>query len=117
MSELREALDRKRAEEQPEPGAFDRLVRTRRRRQVRQRIAATVLALIVAAAGVIAAAVALGGVGRARPAAPSIGPGNLRALRVAWTAHLGRNNGASRPAAEGGIVYVSSDKLYAFESG
>jgi hypothetical protein len=117
MSEFREALDRKRAAEQPVPGAFDRLVRLRRRRHVRQRIGTAVLALVVAAGGVTAAAVALGQLGRARPAAPSIRPGNLGALRVAWTAHLGSKDGASGAAIGDGMVYVSSDKLYAFDAG
>lgn len=77
---------------------------------------AAVLALVVGAAGMLAAASALRSMnGTPGPAAPSIIPANVRDLRIAWTAHVGGNAATYRPAVAGGMVFVSSDKLYAFD--
>ena len=55
MSDLRDILERKRAEARPTPGAFDRLDTRRRRRDFRRRATAGTVALLVVVVGTIAA--------------------------------------------------------------
>jgi TolB protein len=72
MTELKNALEQLRDEVRPPPGSFDRLIVRRGRLRRNQRLAASILALVVAVAGVGLAIRALGTTRGPRPAAPAL---------------------------------------------
>ena len=112
MSELRTALEQRRRAHVPDPGAFDRLVGRRRRKERTQRLTAIVVALAVSSAGIWA--LVHTGTFRARPAAPTIDRSTVGRLDVAWTAAVG---GATAPVIAGDLAFVGSEAgvLYALD--
>jgi outer membrane protein assembly factor BamB len=115
MSDVKRALELESERHELAPGLLERVYRHRGRRQLKRRIATGLVALVVTGVGVGGAVVLLRGLGHEpRPAAPAITPSNVRSLRTAWTAVVGRHGARFAPVVADGIVYVSSDKLYAF---
>jgi len=112
VSDLRTTLEQRRRAHVPDPGAFDRLVRRRRRKERSQRLAAIVVALAVSAAGIWALVHA--GTLRGRPAAPAIDRSTVGRLDVAWTAAVGD---ATAPVVAGDLAFVGSEAgvLYALD--
>jgi outer membrane protein assembly factor BamB len=104
VSELRTSLERRRRAHVPEPGAFDRLVDRRRRKERNQRLATIVLVLAISAASVWAF-VRAGSEG-GRPATPPIDRSSVDRLEVAWTAAVG---GATAPVLAGDLAFVGSE--------
>ena len=109
MSDLQERLAARRATFQPDPGGFDRLVRRRRRREIRRRVEAGAVAAVIAV-GVVALLSTL------RPGGPretpAITPDTVASLGVAWTARV--EGTPSAPTIAGDTVYVVADHLSAF---
>jgi outer membrane protein assembly factor BamB len=118
MSDLRNALEARRRQFQPEPGGFDRLAASRRRRRRNHRMVSAVVALAVAGAGVWAAVGAIGalrdGVEREVPAAPSLNPSNVRRLQTAWVGRIGSGPVSSPVVSDGTVFVATADTLYAF---
>lgn len=112
MSDLRTTLERRRRAHVPDPGAFDRLVRRRRRKERNQRLATIVVVLAISVAGVWA--IVQAGSDRGRPAAPTIDRSTVERLDVAWTAAVG---GATAPVLAGDLAFVGSEAgiLYAID--
>lgn len=112
MSDLRTPLEQRRRAHVPDPGAFDRLVRRRRRKERTQHLATIVVALAISAAGIWALVHA--GTFRGRPAAPTIDRSTVGRLEVAWTAAVG---GATAPVVAGDLAFVGSEAgvLYALD--
>ena len=111
MSDLRTTLEQRRRAHVPDPGAFDRLVRRRRRKERNQRIATIVVALAISGAGILALVQA----GSSRsPAAPTIDRSTVGRLDVAWTSAIG---GATAPVIAGDLAFVGSESgvLYALD--
>jgi hypothetical protein len=94
MSDVRRALERFGERFELAPGALDRLIDRRRRRQRSRRIGAVVVALVVGTAGIGGAVTALRGLGdQTRPGTtPSIGPGPERYVQIAGTYTLTLSN-------------------------
>jgi hypothetical protein len=111
MADLRSRLEARRRAFAPESGAFDRLVRRRRRKMLRQRISVGVVALTIAGLGLFAITEAWFEASPERPA-HRLGPTNVHRLEPAWTVRLAGD--PSTPVVRGGIVYVVADRLYAF---
>jgi eukaryotic-like serine/threonine-protein kinase len=112
VSDLRTTLEQRRRAHVPDPGAFDRLVRRRRRKDRTKRLATIVVALAIAAAGIWP--LVHGGSFRAGPAAPIIDRSTVGRLDVAWTAAVG---GATAPVIAGDLAFVGSQAgiLYALD--
>jgi outer membrane protein assembly factor BamB len=113
MSDMRSILEGRREDLRPDPGGFDRLVRLRARRQRNRQIGSAFLALVVAAAGTSGAVIALRSRPAPRPGTP-ISPTNVSRLQLGWTASIEGPVSRFAPVVRNGIVYVSSDRLYAF---
>ncbi len=113
MSDVRSMLEDRRSELRPDRGGFERLARLRARRQRNRQIASALLALTVAAAGTSGALIALRARMDSRPDAP-INPMNISGLELGWSASIKGPVNRSAPVVEGGVVYVSSNRLYAF---
>ena len=97
MPEARELLERVAHRISPPPDAFERLVRARRRRERNRRMAAGVLALVVAAAGVGALFVAFGGVPRV-----VLGGGAHRPFPGVWPGRTWEEAEAAQARADAG---------------
>ncbi len=115
MPDLKHVLDARRAALTPDAGGFDRLIRRRRHKEIRGRITAGVVALVVVAGGFLAASSIWGGARRVREGGVPIDRSSIGSLSVAWTAHVA--GGATAPVVGDGLVFVGSkteDRLYAF---
>jgi hypothetical protein len=108
MSDLRERLENKQRSLRPEPGGYERLLRRRHRREVRRRVEAGSLALIIALVGALAIVSAFHDASQSIP----ITPVNVHSLRAVWTGAV--EGTPSDPTIADGMVYVSADRLYAF---
>ena len=113
VSDLRDALRHRQHEHQPAPGAFDRLVRRRDRRQRAKRLSSATVALLVCAA-VVWAFFPLTELGH-RSAAPPIDRSTVGRLEVAWTAGVG--DSPTAPVVHDDRVFVgtASGVLYALD--
>jgi hypothetical protein len=109
MADLRERLEQKSKSLLPEPGGFERLVLRRRAREVRRRVVAGAVAVIVALVGTAAIFTAFH---NATQKLPTIAPDNIHSLHQAWIGHV--EGDPSVPVIADGMVYVSADRLYAF---
>jgi outer membrane protein assembly factor BamB len=113
VSEIRDALRRRQDEYQPAPGAFDRLVRRRDRRQRAKRLSSVAVALLVmgGAAWVFLPLSRL----EHLSAAPPIDRSTASRLAVAWTVGVG--DSPTGPVVDGDRVFVgtASGELYALD--
>ena len=114
VSDIRDALRRRQHEYQPAPGAFDRLVRRRHRRQLAKRLSSVTVAMLVSGV-VVWALLPLTGLEH-RSAAPPIDRSTVGRLAVAWTAGVG--DSPTAPAVHDGRVFVGtgSGVLYALDA-
>jgi outer membrane protein assembly factor BamB len=113
VSDIRDALRQRQHAYQPAPGAFDRLVRRRDRRQRAKRLSTIAVALLVSAAAVWAL-FPLSGLGH-RSAATPIDRSTVGRLEVAWTAGVG--DSPTAPVVRENRVFVGtgSGVLYALD--
>jgi hypothetical protein len=93
---------------EPDADGFERVVRRRRRKEVRRKIGTYAVILLLVTIGA-ASAIALRD---QRRSIPTISPDNVGTLHVAWTGHVA--SPPSTPAIADGMVYVTADRLYAF---
>jgi hypothetical protein len=105
MSDLRDQLERLRQRQSVPPGAFDRLVRIRGRRERNRRIAASVVGGSVALLLVAGAVFEWNDLHRATSTVLS--PATVSRLRQTWTATVGPH--ASAPVVADGLVFVAAD--------
>ena len=107
MPDLRHELEARREALRPEAGGFERLTRRRRR------VAGGTLALTLMAGGLLVVASVWRGAQRLPEEPVPIDRSTVSSLVVAWTAHV--EGEPSTPLAADGVVFVSADRLYAFD--
>ena len=112
MSDVRDALRRGQQDLEPAPGAFDRLVRRRRRRQRAKRLTSVAVAALVCGAA-LWTFLPLSDLEH-RPA--TLAPETVSGLDVAWTAGVG--DSPTAPVVDVGRVFVGSGsgELFAFDA-
>ena len=114
MNELRDALRRRQQTYEPAPGAFDRLVRRRQRKQrVRSLTTVAVASLVFGAA--LWVFLPLSDLDH-RSAAPTIDPSTVNGLEVAWAAGVG--DAPTAPIVHDGLVFVGTGpgELFALDA-
>ena len=112
MNDIRDALRQRQHAYQPDPGAFDRLVQRRHRRQRAKRLASVAVALLVIGATVWAFLP----LARLEHRAAAIDRSTVGRLEVAWTAGVG--DSPTAPIVHDGRVFVGtgSGELFALDA-
>ena len=115
VSDIRDALRHRQAAYQPAPGAFDRLVRRRHRKQRAKRLSSVAVALVIFGATLWVFLLPLSGL-KHRSAAPRIDRSTVSGLGVAWTAGVG--DAPTTPVVYDDRVFVGtgSGVLYALDA-
>ena len=113
VSDIRDALRHRQHAYQPAPGAFDRLVRRRQRKERTRRLGSVAVALLVMG-GAVWVFLPLSRLEHLR-AAPPIDRSTVGRLGVAWTVGVG--DSPTVPVVDGDRVFVgtASGKLYALD--
>jgi outer membrane protein assembly factor BamB len=109
MADLREALRERVRSLEPEPGGFERVVRRRRRKEVRRKVGAYAIVVALVASGVAGAIV----LRHQQRSIPTITPDNISTLHQVWSGHAGTSTPSAATIADG-MVFVAADRLYAF---
>jgi len=112
VSELRDALRRQQQAYEPAPGAFDRLVRRRQRKQRVRRLATVAIASLVFGAALLV----LLPLSDLDHGTAIIDPSTVGGLDVAWTAGVG--DSPTAPIVHDGLVFVGtgSGELFALDA-
>jgi outer membrane protein assembly factor BamB len=107
MSDLHALIDDIRRQVHSSPGTLDRIHKRYRHRELRRRVTAAGLALVVATAGILLMTRALRFGDRSVPAAPTIDSLNVSRLATVWSREIA-GIGATAPVRDQGVLYVSS---------